>query len=186
VLAGKPVRQIAYYVEDIRAAATRHAEMFGSGPYFVMEFPPLTVIHRGKSTTFDQTAAVGQWNSLQVEFLQQNDSGPSVLHDLYPPGCGKTGLHHVAIFVDELNAAVESLKAAGHEEAARISPAGVDVTAVFVDTVSRYGRFIELYEPKPILTRLYDMVAAASRGFDGTRPIRSLRYDLEDGWAEGE
>lgn len=184
MLLGKPVRQIAYYVDDIRAAATRHAKIFGSGPFFIMEFPPITGIHRGKPTTFDQTAAVGQWNSLQVEFLQQNDARPSVLHDLYPPGSGKTGLHHVAIFVDELEPAVESLKAAGHEEAARVSPAGVDVTAVFLDTVSCYGHFIELYEPKPILTSLYDMVAAASYGFDGSRPVRNLRYDVKDGWAE--
>ncbi len=183
---GKPVRQIAYYVDDIRAAAERHARLFGSGPYYVVNFPPLKVIYRGKETTFDHTAAFGQWNSLQVEFIQQNDDAPSVLHDLYPAGSCKTGLHHVAIFVDHLEQAVSSFVSTGHAEAARMSPAGTDVTAVFIDAVRTYGHFIELYEPKLVLKELYDFVGAAAIGFDGNDPVRNLRVDLKRGWVEAD
>jgi hypothetical protein len=175
MLAGQPVRQLAYYVDDVRAAATQHVALYGSGPFFIMDYPPLTVNHRGREVPFNHTAAIGQWGSMQVEVLQQNDDGPSVLHDLYPVGSGKTGLHHVALFVDDLEDAVAAFARAGHAEAARISPPGMNVTAVFIDAIRTYGHFIELYEPKPILTNLYDMVAKAAIGYDGRDPVRTVK-----------
>ena len=43
------VRQVAYFVPDVVAAARRHASLFGSGPYYVAEHIPLTLCeHRGR------------------------------------------------------------------------------------------------------------------------------------------
>ena len=175
MLVDQPVRQIAYYVHDLHAAAEKHVAMYGSGPFFIMDYPPLIVTHRGRELPFNHTAAVGQWGAMQVEIMQQNDDGPSVLHDLYPVGSGKTGLHHVAIFVDDLEGTVARFAKAGYPEATRLTPPGMDVTAVFIDTVNDYGHFIELYEPKPVLTNLYDMVAKAAVGYDGRDPVRTIK-----------
>jgi hypothetical protein len=38
-----PVRQIAFFVADVVAAARRHSAIFGSGPFYVAEhIPPLS------------------------------------------------------------------------------------------------------------------------------------------------
>lgn len=173
MLLGQPIRQIAYFTPDVRASAERHAALFGSGPYFLLNIPVCSATLRGKEVPFDHTAAVGQWGAMQVEFVQQNRSGPSIFHDLYPEESGKTGLHHVAMFVDKLEPAVEAFEKAGYPEAARITPLGLNVSAVFMDTVRVYGHFVELYERAPILMRIYDMAAAAAVGFDGRDPVRS-------------
>ena len=50
-----PIRQIAYFVPDVRVAAARHAALFGSGPYFVAEHIPLRkALYRGREGRLDQ------------------------------------------------------------------------------------------------------------------------------------
>ena len=176
MLLNQPVRQIAYYVNDVREAARRHTARHGSGPFFVVDFPPQTVSYRGQQVPFNITCAFGQWGAMQVELLQQNDDGPSVLHELYPAGSGKTGIHHMAIIVDSLEQAVATFTEAGYGEAARMTSDAMNLTAVFIDTVADYGHFIELYEPKPAITMLYGMVANAAVGFDGHDPVRPLKF----------
>jgi hypothetical protein len=83
----RPIRQVAYFVPDVAAAATRHMTLFGSGPFFVAEHIPLRLCrHRGRPAELDHTAAYGQWGDQMIEFVQQNNPGPSVFRDLYPDG----------------------------------------------------------------------------------------------------
>ena len=176
MLLGQPIRQIAYYVEDVREAARRHSALFGSGPFFIMNLPPLDVVYRGNRIAYDQTGAVGQWGKVQVELLQENGDGPSILHELYPKGSGRTGIHHVAMFVDDVEDAVARCKKAGFDEAMRVKPQGTDITAVFIDAVATHGHFLELYEPKPPLLGLYDMVEKAAVGFVRSDSARSVPF----------
>lgn len=176
MLLGQPIRQIAYCVDDIETAAHRHASLFGSGPFFVMDIPDIEVTYRGQNLPFNHVAAVGQWGEMQVEFIQQHDDGPSIVRELYPAGSGRTGLHHVALFVDNLQDALAQMKKAGFDEAGRMGPKGSDIVAVFIDAVTAYGHFIELYEPKPALKNLYDMVAKASVGFTGQDLVRRIKF----------
>lgn len=177
MLLNQPVRQIAYYVDDVHAAALRHVAAFGSGPFFTMELPRLPAVYRGRPCLLDQTAAVGQWGAMQVELIQENGYGPSILHEMYPPGSGHSGLHHMALFVDDLEEAVSKFATPGFGEAMRVTPEGLDMCAVFIDTLAAYGHFTELYEPVPALTGLYAHVAAAAENFDGSDPVRSIRLD---------
>lgn len=176
MLLNQPIRQIAYYVEDVNEAARRHSALYGSGPFFVLDIPEMDVTYRGKKQPFEHTTAVGQWGNIQVEFLQQDGDEPSILRELYPAGCGRTGLHHVALFVDDINDAVAQMEKAGFPEVCRSGPKGTDTFAVFVDTVQQFGHFVELYEPKPALAALYEMVAKAATGFAGSDPVRSLKF----------
>lgn len=103
---GLPVRQLAYFVPDVRDAALAHHEMFGSGPYFVADNIPLRAsVHRSESRLLDHSSAYGQWGTVMIEFVQQNTPGPSAFHDIYPEGSGRYGFHHVALFVDDVDAA---------------------------------------------------------------------------------
>jgi hypothetical protein len=171
-----PVRQIAYFVADVRVAARRHVEMFGSGPYFVADHIPLAQSwHRGREQPLDHSSAYGQWGEVMIEFVQQNNSGPSAFHDLYPEGSGREGLHHVALFVDDLDASRRSYEEQGFPTAllARMNDG---FAFAMMDAVERYGHMIELYEPVPSLRQFYGMVAEAARGFDGADPIRQIAF----------
>ena len=175
MLLGQPIRQIAYVVNDIRKAAERHAHLYGSGPFFVLDNITRTVTYRGNEVPFDHSSAFGQWGGMQVELLQQNGDEPSILTELYPAGSGRTGLHHVAMIVKDLEEAVLELGRAGHPEVLRATVPGSDIAPVFVDTVKDLGHFVEVYAGTPGLVGFYDMVAKASVGFDGRDPVRDLK-----------
>lgn len=170
----RPIAQIAYFVPDVRAAALEHSQRYGSGPFFVVGHIPHVVMRGGRNVPFDHTAAVGQWGSIQLEIVQQDTSGPSIFHDVYPEGSGRYGIHHVGIFVDDLEEATAEYVVAGHREVSRLTPHGVPITAVFLDTLARDGHFTELFERSKALTDMHAMVRAAAEGWDGSDPVRSL------------
>jgi len=164
-MAPLPIRQIAYFVPDVRAAARAHSAAFGSGPYYVAEHIPLTrALHRGVSRQLDHSSAYGQWGEVMIEFCQQNNAGPSAFHDLYPEGSGREGLHHVALFVENLDEAVAGFAGQGYTAALDAEMAG-GFRYVFVDTSAVYGHMLELYEPTPALTGFYETVRKSAGDF---------------------
>lgn len=169
-----PVRQIAYFVADVRAAAERHAALYGSGPFFVAEHIQLRrASYRGVEGVLDHSSAYGQWGEVMIEFVQQNDPGPSVFRDMYPTG--GEGLHHVALIVDDLAVARARFEVAGMSCALHAEM--VDgFTFLMMDAVNQYGHFVELYEGVPTLTGFYDNVRGAAQGFDGRDVIRDISF----------
>ncbi len=169
-----PIRQVAYFVPDIAAAARAHAAQFGSGPYFVMRHVPVSrSIHRGTDQRFDHSSAYGQWGDVMIEFVQQNGREPSAMHDLYPAGSGRYGLHHIAVFVDSLDDAIADFESRGFA-LAQLSETSNGTRFAFADASQSLGHMIELYEPSEALTGFYAMVRDAARGWDGGDPIREL------------
>lgn len=168
--AGHAIRQVAYFVPDVKLAARRHAALFGSGPYYVAEHIALTLSeHRGHAAPLDHTSAYGQWGELMIEFVQQNNPGPSVFRDLFPDGA--QGFHHVALIVDDLRASMQEFERAGHETGlyAEVAPG---MGFAMMDCTRDYGHFVELYEPTPVLLGVYDMVRKAAAEPDGGDVIR--------------
>ena len=162
-----PVRQIAYFCADVREAALAHHGAFGSGPYFVADHIPLRQsVHRGISRAFDHSSAYGQWGEVMVEFVQQHNPGPSACRDIYPEGSGRWGLHHVALFVDDVDAAAAGYAARGMPLAQRLEMIDGFVFA-FVDATATLGHMIELYAPVRSLTDFYGRVADAARDWHG-------------------
>jgi len=167
-----PIRQVAFYVPDVRKAAEQHAAVFGSGPYFVMDHIPMCVArYRGEPGVFDHTSAYGQWGDVMIEMVQVHSKEPSVFSDLYPNG--GTGFHHIALIVDNLQATMKEFVAAGFPEGfyGEVQPgAGF----AMMDAVKQFGHFIELYEPSPPLLGVYHLVKNASLNYDGTKVIRDF------------
>lgn len=169
-----PVRQIAYFVPDARAAALAHAADFGSGPFFLAEHIPLSLSrHRGVDRPLDHSSAYGQWGPVMIEFVQQNNAGPSVFRDRFP-GPADQGLHHLAVFVPSVPAAVAEHEAAGRE-AALYAEMIDGFPFAMIDLVASHGHYLELYEPRPGLLKFYKMVADAARDWDGADPVRTIR-----------
>ena len=172
--AARPIRQVAYFTADVRAAALAHSRSFGSGPFFVLDHVALTgSSHRGIERPFDHSSAYGQWGSVMIEFVMQHNPDRSAFHDLYPAGSGRFGLHHTALWVDDLAAAIARFEADGMA-LAQYSETTTGTAFAFMDGSAHYGHMIELYEPTPGLTGFYAMVAAAAEGWDGTDPVRTL------------
>jgi catechol 2,3-dioxygenase-like lactoylglutathione lyase family enzyme len=158
-----PIRQVAYFCADVRAAAQAHHDAFGSGPYFVADNIPLArAAHRGTERLLDHTSAYGQWGDVMIEFVAQNNPGPSPFHDLYPEGSDRWGLHHVAVFVDDVDSALADFAERGAPCAFRAEMADGFVWA-FADTSAALGHMTELYAPTPSLTGFYAMVANAAQ-----------------------
>ncbi len=171
-----PIRQLAYFCPDVRAAALAHHGQFGSGPYFIADNIPLrSSRYRGRETAFDHSSAYGQWGGVMVEFVQQNNPGPSALRDLYPQGSGRWGLHHAALFVDDVDAEAARLADAGFATAQRSEMLDGFVFA-FVDTTCAYGHMLELYKPVPVLSEFYAMVAEAARGYHGGDILTTITF----------
>lgn len=167
-----PPRQIAYFVPDARRAALEHHRQFGSGPFFMIDHVALARSeHRGRPSPLDHSSAYGQWGGVMVEFVQQHNPGPSAYHDMYP--AGGSGLHHVALFVADLDAALADHAAQGHATA-QFAVTTSGTAFAFVDTTASLGHMLELYEPSPGLSTFYAMVAAAAEGWDGSDPIRTI------------
>jgi catechol 2,3-dioxygenase-like lactoylglutathione lyase family enzyme len=172
-----PIRQVAYFVPDSRAAALRHHKLYGSGPYFVAEHIPVRVsLHRGVQRPLDHTSAYGQWGQVMVEFVQQNNPGPSCFHDMYPEGSGRGGMHHVALFIDDIQAEIARLNAAGFPTAL-YAEMNDGFPFAMIDMVAELGHMIELYQPLERLAGFYTFVADAAKGFDGTDPVRTIKFE---------
>jgi hypothetical protein len=173
----EPVRQIAYYVKDVREAARRHSLMYGSGPYLVL--PPLSLParHRGQKADLDLTVALGQWGTMQVEFIHHNKSGDkSAFRDVFPEGSNKYGFHHVAMFVDSVKDAVAYMEKLGHKVASEIDmPDGSP--CVYVDAFAEFGQYVEMYERTPLILGMYERVEKLAEGFDGKDPVRDFKFD---------
>ena len=169
-----PVRQLAYAVTDVDAAAVAHHQRFGSGPFFVLRHVALaSSAHRGIERPFDHSSAYGQWGGVMVELVQQHNPDPSAVHDMYPHGSGCEGLHHAALFVDNLDAAITQFAAQGMP-LAQLSVTQTGTAFAFVDAREQMGHMLELYEPTPQLLGFYDFVAGAARDWDGREPVREL------------
>jgi hypothetical protein len=169
-----PVRQLAYKVNDLEAAAAAHHRAFGSGPFFVLRHVALASSqHRGVARPFDHSSAYGQWGSVMVELVVQHNADDSALHEMFPYGSGGEGLHHAALFVDHLEAEIARFKDKG-APLAQLSVTESGTAFAFVDTRATLGHMLELYEPTEQLTGFYDLVAAAAQGWDGRDLIRDL------------
>jgi hypothetical protein len=162
---GPPV-QLAYAVDDLRAAVDRWVDERGAGPFFVLEHIPVFDVRVfGVPGRFDHSSAYGQWGSVMVELLQDHTDGVSPV--------SSPGLHHVAHFVDDIGAASHQLTERGWPEALWATTAGGNGFA-FHDARAELGHMVEIYEGNNRLRSFYARVAAAADGWTGADRWRPL------------
>ena len=144
------------------------------GRFFVLRHIALSSsVHRGVARPFDHSSAYGQWGSVMVELVVQHNPDDSALHEMFPYGSGREGLHHAALFVNDLDAAIARFEAQG-TPLAQLSVTTGGTAFAFVDTRASLGHMLELYEPTEQLTGFYDFVAEAAQGWDGGDLLREL------------
>jgi catechol 2,3-dioxygenase-like lactoylglutathione lyase family enzyme len=149
---GVPV-QIAYAVHDLGLAMERWTAR-GAGPFVVREHIAVhSVRYRGKPATFDHSSAYGQFGDLMLELVVDHTVGPSAVRDVVGDG---EGLHHVAWFVDDMDAWQARLTTAGWPEVMRAETRSQPFA--FHDATAELGHMIELYEATPHLVAFYEHV----------------------------
>lgn len=171
-----PIFQIAYVVEDIEAHVAHWTRTMGVGPFFSfplpLEFEWLEVDGRRAAKDVDMYRAVALAYSgeTMIELIQPG-SAPSTYRDFLESG--RTGIHHLGTFTDRYDEQVAAARAAG---------LGVVLEGVlpmsrfaYVETgIGFPATMIEIIEPKPAMTALFDGIKAAGKAWDGTRPLRRL------------
>ena len=166
---GVPV-QIAYAVDDVASAAASFAARFGAGPFFIRHHPPFEAVHDDAPAIFNHSSAYGQWGDMQVELVQFGECSPQSLHHRVT---ARSGIHHVAIFVESLSDEQARLTALGMPCVMyATTPTGQQFA--FHDGRAQLGHLIEIYEPSENVLRLYRKVRDAAVGWDGEDPARSV------------
>jgi hypothetical protein len=114
LLDGRPLGQVGIVVADLERALERYSVVAGVGPWRCWTYGPESVTrltYRGSPGDYRIRIALSSV-SPQIELLQPLEGGGSHAEFLEAHG---EGLHHVAVFVDSLDDAIESMARAGYD-----------------------------------------------------------------------
>jgi methylmalonyl-CoA/ethylmalonyl-CoA epimerase len=166
--------QLGFVVTDLHATAMQWTNAWGVGPWFYREhLRNGSYRFRGVPSSPDVSTAMADWNGLQIQLVQQHNDAPSPHTEWLERHGGAPGLNHIAVAVPDFRSAVERRVAAGDEP---VVEAGDPVSNVFFQS-HRDLPAVEISErggPASMVERLYAVVAAAARDWDGTDPWRPM------------
>jgi len=170
-----PIFQAAYVVDDFDAAIAHWTETIGVGPFFLFPTPlPFKWLERrGERTTeFDILSHCGLAYSgdTLIELIAPG-SAPSPYRDFLD--AGRRGLHHVGTVATDYDAQMAAARAAG----ITVAMEGVLPLSRFayLDTDAAFpGTMVEIIEMTDAMHAMWDTIKAASVGWDGRNPVRSL------------
>jgi len=164
------IRQAGYVVRDIEAAMDYWSRVLGVGPWFYKEKVPVeNYTYRGQSYEVHNSVALANSGPLQVELIQTRNDVPSMYRDFMR--AGHTGLQHNAYWTTDFDADLARLESQGFK-VAMSGEVGKNGRFVYFDTEFHPGTVIELSEVAGAKGKMFDMIRAASVGWDGRDPIR--------------
>jgi hypothetical protein len=164
--------QICWAVDDVDTAVDRWVKMMGAGPFFVMRHIPLVnVTYRGIPGTYDHSAALGQWGTVQIELHQQHCDSPSAARDLFAPG--KSGILHMTWLVKDVDVEIRRMEELGFQTIFMCG-SGTDLYTAWFDTRSVLGTYIEVYQGNPAIRQSYNAIRRASMGWNGENALRPM------------
>lgn len=163
--------QNCYIVDHLDTAIDHWVKTIGAGPFFKQSRLQLNIEYRGAPSTIDIELAIGQAGPIHIELIEVNCDNPTVYTDLHPKGQGG-GFHHVGMLAKDFQAAVKAYEDAGY-------PAGMigvfgKTPFAYMDTRASVGFFTEFHEDTAEIRTMFDRIAEASIGWDGTRPVRPM------------
>lgn len=163
------IGQIAYVAADLEAAVVAWSRATGAGPFYVISHArAASVIYQGLPVDMDISLALGYWGDMQIEFIQQHDQTPSIY--LNAQATGNREVHHVGLYVDNLDEARSLCAASNHEiiQQNLIGDRGewggvyAQIEGALIEFISLPGDF----------TSHFDDMKAASTHWNGRDPIR--------------
>lgn len=163
-----PVRQTAFVVDDIEAAAWRWVDVHGVGPWFLYEVDIPGTTYRGSTAPMKGRMGLAQTGVQQIELIEPDLAERSIYTE-FLDAHGGPGFHHVCHWAD-LDRAKEHMVAAGSE----VVQEGVTGTGNgFLYVTSLVGPpYVEFVNPTGAMASFFDAVRAASVDWDGSDPVR--------------
>ena len=164
------VLQVAYVVNDVRAAAERWIKTFGVGPFYILENAPVeNPIYRGKPQEVKFSAGLAQAGDIHIELIEQHCDSPSCYRDLIPKG--QEGFHHVGVIVEDYDKEVARYEEMGFPVAS--SGEFGPLKFCYVDTSPVMHGMVEVLEDLPFIHNYFANIRKAAENWDGSDPIRN-------------
>ena len=167
------ITQNAYVVRDIEESMRTWIDVMGVGPFFLLPHIQLTnVDYRGTPIDLDITAAVAFAGPVQIELIEQHNSGPSAYRDVVPEG--EEGFHHVCIYPDDYDAVLADYVSKGMPVATQGTVASSGLRFCYIDARPKLNCMMELVDA-PDGSGLWAPLREATDNWDGkTDPIRVM------------
>ena len=142
------INQVALVVKDIEKTVEDYWKILGIGPWNIFPWEAPTVFDRkyyGKPTQAKEKIALAQVGAVQLELVQSVE-GNSIYQDFLTEH--GEGLHHVAICVDDLDAARAEFLRRGFEsiQGGPIPGLNRDGSFEYFDARRDFGTVIELLD----------------------------------------
>jgi hypothetical protein len=167
-----PIAQLGYVVEDVPAAMDYWIQALDVGPFFYLPSPPLNELrYRGEPTDARIAVAITYSGDLQVELIQPLDDHPSPYRD-FRAEYG-SGLHHVAHFTDDYEAALAAYRSRGRNPYFQGYGLTPDQRFSYFESPSHGGTVNELVETSGF-GGFFEFMRAQSVGWDGSDPVRTI------------
>lgn len=164
------IRQLGYVVPDIEKAMEYWSTVMGVGPWFYNPRVPIEGYHYdGKSHDVHNSVALANSGFVQVELIQTRNDAPSMYRDFQK--AGHTGLQHVAYWTQDYDEDLAQMQAEGFNVKMG-GTVGANGRFVYFDREMHPGTVIELSEVVGPKGRMFDMIREASKGWDGSDPVR--------------
>ncbi|MGH8218007.1 MAG: VOC family protein [Steroidobacteraceae bacterium] len=163
--------QIAYVVQDIRAAIREHARRLRIGPWLLLEhFAPTWQKYRGQPTELDASIAISFSGSMMFELIQQHDDVPSVFQEVVARR--GYGLHHLAVSTRDFEGDCAKYRAMGYEPVFEAAAEG-GLRVAYFDTLATLSAMLEIMDMPPSIESRWASLQTDSINWDGRDPIRT-------------
>lgn len=169
-----PILQHCYLVDELAPALAHWTGVLGIGPFFIL--PPrrfVWLLFRGRlapSHAINAGLALGYSGETQIELIVPG-TAPSPYRDFLD--LGGSGVHHLGFAARDFERRREEALASGM----RVVMEGASTLTRFAyleDDPAYPGTLVELIEMSDEVERIFASIHAASVGWDGSDPVRSL------------
>jgi methylmalonyl-CoA/ethylmalonyl-CoA epimerase len=160
--------QIGHVVADLDAAVAGRIADLGQGPWTIFRGSVLNGYYRGEPTSVTMDVALAYQDGVQIELIQQRGTDASPYINAAGP---RTGLHHIAWLVDDLDVALAAAKARGLNSVFTATSAAVRVA--YLNSLTEPEILYELIEGAD-MRAMIDAGIAATADWNGTYPITEI------------
>ena len=138
------------------------------GPFFLFERVAFKEAwYRGQpATDIDLTVAIAYWGEVQIELIRQRNQVPSIYTDFEAQGA--TGLQHMGVMSEDLDADLARLKAHGVRRCSTAAPPAC--ASPTSNTDHHPGGMVELIEATPKARAFFERIRRRRATGTGATP----------------